>query len=405
VNSYDYDANGSRIVKRNSSGSPVEAYSYDQRKLINQIATAGGTSSFHYDPNAYRIDKNTATGSNHYYLEGEHLEAVYDQNNDLKASYLRGVVVDEIINGFEKDANNKLINRSYHHDQVNSVIATTDHTGAVTQSNSYSPFGIGFSTTGADANQLKYTGRESDANGLYYYRARYYDPLAGRFLSEDPLGFSAGVNFYSYVDNNPVNNNDPSGKLALPWHFFISYNAASDSGLSFTESINIAWEATAADFGTQSQYWYDTSQHGMIGLYPVGSWDDVSITYIYQTPEQALDGANQLIDYNLGLGTAQGYGTALHALQDLEVPLHQGHTWTPGLSWENTVHYYNDIFPSFDTISNAYNSSLDALGGSAPANTSNEGSYWGGLGQGLNAGIELYPNTFNLNTFAGVYSK
>jgi RHS repeat-associated protein len=44
-----------------------------------------------------------------------------------------------------------------------------------------------------------------------YYRARYYDPAAGRFLSEDPIGFMAGVNFYRYVDNSPVFWRDASG--------------------------------------------------------------------------------------------------------------------------------------------------------------------------------------------------
>lgn len=44
-----------------------------------------------------------------------------------------------------------------------------------------------------------------------YYRARYYDPRLGRFISEDPIGFEAGVNFYSYVDNRPVNVKDPLG--------------------------------------------------------------------------------------------------------------------------------------------------------------------------------------------------
>ncbi len=46
---------------------------------------------------------------------------------------------------------------------------------------------------------------------MYYYRARYYDPEVGRFLTEDPLQFNAGVNFYAYVNNNPINANDPSG--------------------------------------------------------------------------------------------------------------------------------------------------------------------------------------------------
>jgi RHS repeat-associated protein len=44
-----------------------------------------------------------------------------------------------------------------------------------------------------------------------YYRARYYDPNAGRFLNEDPITFSGGIDFYPYTHNNPVNLFDPSG--------------------------------------------------------------------------------------------------------------------------------------------------------------------------------------------------
>jgi len=46
---------------------------------------------------------------------------------------------------------------------------------------------------------------------LYYYRARYYDPNAGRFISEDPVRFNAGFNFYPYVGSSPLNLSDPSG--------------------------------------------------------------------------------------------------------------------------------------------------------------------------------------------------
>ena len=46
---------------------------------------------------------------------------------------------------------------------------------------------------------------------LYYYRARYYDPQAGRFISEDPQGFNASANFYPYVDDDPVDWTDPGG--------------------------------------------------------------------------------------------------------------------------------------------------------------------------------------------------
>lgn len=60
---------------------------------------------------------------------------------------------------------------------------------------------------------VRYTGRQFDSEtGLYYYRARYYDPNLGRFMSEDPIGFRGGTNFYSYVQSNPIDATDPSGE-------------------------------------------------------------------------------------------------------------------------------------------------------------------------------------------------
>jgi RHS repeat-associated protein len=56
------------------------------------------------------------------------------------------------------------------------------------------------------------TGREWDTEtSLYYYRARYYDPAAGRFVSEDPLSFRGGLNKYAYVSNSSVDFRDPRG--------------------------------------------------------------------------------------------------------------------------------------------------------------------------------------------------
>ena len=53
------------------------------------------------------------------------------------------------------------------------------------------------------------------AINLYYYRARYYDPEIGRFISEDPIGFQGGINFYAYCNDNPINCNDPEGKTGV----------------------------------------------------------------------------------------------------------------------------------------------------------------------------------------------
>jgi RHS repeat-associated protein len=61
-----------------------------------------------------------------------------------------------------------------------------------------------------------YTGREFDSeSGLYYYRARYYDPTTGKFLQKDPIGFRGGLNVYNYVDANPAALIDPYGLAGL----------------------------------------------------------------------------------------------------------------------------------------------------------------------------------------------
>ncbi len=67
-------------------------------------------------------------------------------------------------------------------------------------------------------NPFRYTGRDFDTEtGLFYYRARYYDPGLGRFVGEDPIGLNSGdVNFYEYADNSPMNFVDPLGNQIIP---------------------------------------------------------------------------------------------------------------------------------------------------------------------------------------------
>ena len=78
----------------------------------------------------------------------------------------------------------------------------------------YDTFGNMYTDSGSvAADYVSYTAREAERDlGIYYYRARYYDPLTGRFMARDPLGFAAGdVNLYRYVGNNPVSFRDPLG--------------------------------------------------------------------------------------------------------------------------------------------------------------------------------------------------
>jgi RHS repeat-associated protein len=79
----------------------------------------------------------------------------------------------------------------------------------------YSAYGETVALGPDGGNPLQYTGRENDGTGLYYYRARYYDPLLKRFVSEDPIGMLGGISLSAYVKGNPVSFSDPSGHRAI----------------------------------------------------------------------------------------------------------------------------------------------------------------------------------------------
>ncbi len=109
--------------------------------------------------------------------------------------------------------------------------------GTVLDAITYDSFGRVVSETNpAAGDRFQYTGREYDAElGLYYYRARYYDPSTGRFLAEDPLSFAAGdSNLYRYVGNTPTLYTDPSG-LEVPGyaHMYPLYLGGSPDQVQF----------------------------------------------------------------------------------------------------------------------------------------------------------------------------
>jgi RHS repeat-associated protein len=115
----------------------------------------------------------------------------------------------------------------------------TDSTGNVVLMRQYDAWGN--LEAGATEPGYAFTAREWDPEtGLYYYRARYYDPKVGRFISEDPIGFWGGVNFYAYVHGRPTVRVDPYGFAETGSDLARAYN-------SFTANVTSAWNQTVND--------------------------------------------------------------------------------------------------------------------------------------------------------------
>ncbi|MEP6343802.1 MAG: RHS repeat-associated core domain-containing protein [Maricaulaceae bacterium] len=105
-----------------------------------------------------------------------------------------------------------------HADLLGSPRSLTNVSGSPDEQAYYSPFGMEYGNTNVKDDQAGFTGHIKDkATGLNYMQARYYDPVMGRFLSVDPVGFvdtgdTGYFNRYAYTFNNPINNIDPDGQ-------------------------------------------------------------------------------------------------------------------------------------------------------------------------------------------------
>jgi RHS repeat-associated protein len=209
-----YDANG------NLTNDGTNTYVWDARNRLVSI-TGGTTASFHYDVLGRRVHKTRSTPSpalsTGFLYDGNDIAAEIG-GSAVGASYLRSLNIDE---PFVRQAGTG--NEFYHTDALGSSLVLSNSQGATGTMYTYEPFGK-TTITGTSANAFQYTGRENDGTGLVYYRTRYYSPYMHRFTREDPIGFSAGPNFYTYVSNRPTQFIDPWGldprsKIGFTWGY------------------------------------------------------------------------------------------------------------------------------------------------------------------------------------------
>jgi len=206
ANSYTYDAAGNMISVTGGAGSTL-TYGPDNR--LSSVAAAGPTTtSFVYDGEGHRVTK-TVNGVTTVYI------------GRLYQCVMGGGCSKFIVAGNRRIASVDPLNTYYYHtDLLGSTNVVTDQAGAQVQNLVYDPYGAASVNTGSIDVEQKFRGRVlDDSTGLYFFEARYYDPVLGRFISADPataVPFDPrGLDRYSFGRDNPLRVADPSGHLFM----------------------------------------------------------------------------------------------------------------------------------------------------------------------------------------------
>jgi len=235
------DANGNLTGR--SGGGVNATYTWDFENRLTSATVNGVTTSLNYDPFERRVYKSSASGGTHIYAyDGDNvIEELGPMGMEI-AHYTQGPGIDEPLAELRSG-----VTTFYEADGLGSVTSLSSAAGALANTYTYDSFGNLTNSSGSVTNPFQFTARDFDTEtGLYYYRARYYDPSVGRFLGEDPLQFDVTNDFYPYVGNNPVLFADPLGwakcnkKPCDEWVKDI-LNLAAEVSRRFNEYNNPKW--------------------------------------------------------------------------------------------------------------------------------------------------------------------
>jgi len=225
VASFGYDDSGNMVNKSDNGVS--RTLTYDAQERLVQVSGSNiSTETYAYDHEGRRIEKTSGGTTNRYLYSGPSIWSEYGSSWGTALAHYTYTGLDKrIIRSTASDAS------YYHNDGLGSVVAVSNTAGATQASTRFDAWGSVIASTGSTP--FGFTGREKDATGLGYFRARYYDSTMGRFTQRDPIGFRGGLNPYAYVGNSPQNFTDPLGLIQRPVTEMIgwesSYNGYSNS--------------------------------------------------------------------------------------------------------------------------------------------------------------------------------
>ncbi|WP_127585102.1 RHS repeat domain-containing protein [Paenibacillus koleovorans] len=252
---YSYDSIGNRFESVGEYVGSLEsgAYSYDVWNQLTQVSGEQGITNFYYGPDGLRTKKSTPAETVRYvYNNNGKVIAEADAGNTILANYVWGP--DRVLS--QKDsATGK--HYYYLYNGHGDVIQIVDTAGNIKNSYSYDEWGNVFPSRETVRNPFLYAGEILDREtGLYYLRARYYDPSIGRFINKDTyegqISNPLSLNLYTYVENNPLTRVDPTGHT-WGWALNLISKAYNTGRLADYEGSNMVFGANVISYTVGSE--------------------------------------------------------------------------------------------------------------------------------------------------------
>ena len=221
----EYDKSG------NLSAKGSRLFFYDYRNRLIRSSRGDDAVTFTYDIFGRQTSRTDLSGTQHFFYAGDQKIEERNASGQVNKHYLWGNGIDELLR-LDIYNGNSLTPYYVHTDSIGSTTAITDSSGNLVERVTYDVYGV---PTFTDAlgqtlkkstirNTTLFQGREYDYDlALYNYRARYLDPIMGRFLQTDPLGYQDSMNLYQGMGMNPVNFVDPLGMYSIDFHYYVIY--------------------------------------------------------------------------------------------------------------------------------------------------------------------------------------
>jgi RHS repeat-associated protein len=201
---YSYDSQGNRTGAIQPSSQPV-ASGYDQANRLTSFSQGTTIASYAYNGDGLRMSKTVDAAAEPFAWDVA--EGLPHLLGDGATSYVtgpHGLPLEQITSGGSV--------LFYHQDQLGSTRMLTDSAGSVQATYTYAAYGSLSSSSGSVSQPFRYAGEYGDSeSGLYYLRARYYDPVSGQFVTVDPAVGKTNSP-YAYVAGDVVNHTDPTGR-------------------------------------------------------------------------------------------------------------------------------------------------------------------------------------------------